>query len=74
LLLDIRHERPGASVALILRTLVLDGRLAEGAVSVSTVTRLYREAKLPRGARPSGHTRLRWQAERPGQLWHSSVR
>lgn len=73
LLLDIRREHPGASVPLILRTLVLDGRLAQGAVSVSTVTRLYREAKLPRGARPDGHTRLRWQADHPGALFHGDV-
>jgi putative transposase len=73
LLLDIRREHPTASAPLILRTLVLDGRLAKGAVSVSTVTRLYRDAKLPRGVRPSGHTRLRWQADHPGALWHGDV-
>jgi putative transposase len=73
LLLDIRREHPGASVPLILRTLILDGRLAKGAVSVSTVTRLYREAKLPRGVRPDGHTRLRWQADHPGALFHGDV-
>jgi putative transposase len=70
LLLDIRREHPGASVPLILRTLVLDGRLAKGAVSATTVARLYREAKLPRGVRQDGHTRLRWQADHPGALWH----
>jgi len=43
LLLDIRREHPGASVALILRTLVADGRLAERAVSPATVRRLYHE-------------------------------
>jgi putative transposase len=73
LLLDVRREYPGASAALILRTLVLDGRLPKGAVSVSTVTRLFQDAKLPRGARPSGHTRLRWQAEHPGALFHGDV-
>lgn len=73
LLLDIRREHPSASAALILRTLVLDGRLPKGAVSASTVARFYRDAKLPRGARPSGHTRLRWQAEHPGALWHGDV-
>jgi transposase InsO family protein len=73
LVLDVRREHPGASAALILRTLVLDGRLPKDAVSVSTVARLLRDAKLPRGARPSGHTRLRWQAERPGALWHGDV-
>ena len=73
LLLDIRREHPGASAALIVRTLVLDGRLAKDAVSVSTVARFYRDAKLPRGVRPNGHTRLRWQAEHPGALWHGDV-
>jgi len=73
LLLDVRREYPGASVALILRTLVLDGRLPKDTVSITTVTRLYRDAKLPRGARPSGHTRLRWQADHPGALWHGDV-
>ena len=73
LLLDVRREHPGASVALILRTLVLDGRLPKGVVSITTVTRLYRDAKLPRGIRPSGHTRLRWQADHPGALWHGDV-
>jgi transposase InsO family protein len=73
LLLDIRREHPGASVPLILRTLVLDGRLPKGAVSASTVVRLYREAKLPRGVRQDGHTRLRWQADHPGALWHGDV-
>lgn len=70
LLLDIRREHPSASAKLILRTLVLDGRLAKGCVSTSTVTRLYRDAKLPRGVRRDGHTRLRWQAEHAGALWH----
>ena len=36
LLLDVRREHPGASVPLILRTLILDGRLPKGAVSEST--------------------------------------
>lgn len=73
LLLDVRREHPGASAALILRTLVLDGRLRKGAVSAATVARFFRDAKLPRGARPSGHTRLRWQADHPGALWHGDV-
>jgi transposase InsO family protein len=73
LLLDIRREHPSASASLIVRTLVLDGRLAKGSVSVSTVTRLYRDAKLPRGVRRDGHTRLRWQAAHAGALWHGDV-
>jgi transposase InsO family protein len=76
LLCDIRREHPSASVPLILRTLVADGRLAAGAVSAATVARLFREQGLDRVAyRPgdAGKTRLRWQAERPGALWHGDV-
>ena len=58
---------------LILRTLVADGRLAKDAVSETTVARLFRAAGLPRGVRPDGHTRLRWQADHPGALWHGDV-
>ena len=73
LLLDIRREHPLATVPVILRTLVADGRLGKGAVSASTVQRLYREAGLPRGHRLDGHTRLRWQADHAGALWHGDV-
>jgi len=76
LLLDIRREHPDASVPLILRTLVDEGRLEEGKVSEPTVRRLYAAAGLRRrAARPEGEskTRLRWQAERPGALWHGDV-
>jgi putative transposase len=73
LLLDIRREHPTASVPLILRTLIADGRLAKAVVSETTVARLFREANLPRGVRPDGHTRLRWQADHPGALWHGDV-
>jgi transposase InsO family protein len=73
LVVEIRREHPMASAPLILRTLVTDGRLPADAVSATTVGRLLREAGLPRGARPDGHTRLRWQAEHPGALWHGDV-
>jgi putative transposase len=73
LLLDIRREHPTASVPLILRTLMADGRLSKDAISETTVARLYRDAGLSRGVHPDGHTRLRWQAERPGALWHGDV-
>lgn len=75
LLCDIRREHPSASVPLILRTLVADGRLARGAVSAATVARLFREQGLDRISYRGGdaHTRLRWQAERPGALWHGDV-
>jgi putative transposase len=76
LLCDIRREHPGASVPLILRTLVDDGRMVHGAVDETTVRRLFRAHGLDRvtlrdSAAPK--TRLRWQAERPGALWHADV-
>jgi transposase InsO family protein len=75
LLLDIRREHPTATVSLIVRTLVLDGRLEAGAVSASTVRRLYREHGLERVRLDAadGRIRLRWQADRADALWHSDV-
>lgn len=76
LLLEIRREHPSASVPLILRTLVLDGRLASGEISAATLRRLYREQHLERVTErdaESPRVRLRWQAERPGALWHADV-
>jgi len=76
LLCDIRRERPSASVSLILRTLEIDGRLEKGAVSASTVRRLFTEAgldKIPMRDGTGPKTRLRWEAERPGALWHGDV-
>jgi transposase InsO family protein len=76
LLLAIREEHPSASVPLILETLVAEGRLDKDAVSATTVRRLFAEHGLDRGAlrnRSEGKTRLRWQAERPGALWHGDV-
>jgi transposase InsO family protein len=76
LLLDIRREHPSAGVPLILRTLVADGRMSAGAVSATTVRRLYRDQGLDRVPLRDGHsahTRLRWQADRPNALWHGDV-
>ena len=76
LLADIRREHPNASVPLILRTLVADGRLDRGAVSEATVRRFFVEQGLDRVSLReslSNKTRLRWQAERPGALWHGDV-
>jgi len=76
LLLDIRREHPNASAALILRTLIADGRLTKGAVSVVTIRRLYREHRLDRATllrTDRGKTRLRWEAARPNALWHGDV-
>lgn len=76
LLLDIRREHRAASVPLILHTLVAEGRLEKGTVSAATLRRLYVENGLDRIAARDGagpKTRLRWQAEHPGALWHSDV-
>lgn len=76
LLCDIRREHPSASVPLIVRTLVLDGRMARGVVSAATIRRLFAERGLDRVPLRDGagaHTRLRWQAERPNALWHGDV-
>jgi transposase InsO family protein len=77
LLLDIRREHPSASVSLIVQTLIDEGRLEADAVSEPTVRRLYAAHGLRRRAAGTGDagasTRLRWQAERPGALWHGDV-
>ena len=76
LLGDIRREHPNASVPLILRTLVTDGRLDKSAVSEATVRRFFVEQGLDRVSLRESKTttaRLRWQAESPGALWHGDV-
>ncbi len=76
LLVDIRREHPSAAVPLIVRTLVLDGRLDEGVVSTSAVQRLFRQEgvdRIPARDASSPRARLRWEAERPGALWHGDV-
>lgn len=76
LLCAIRKEHPSASVPLILRTLVAEGRLPQGAVSETTVRRLFEEKGLDRVSLRQGvggKQRLRWQAEHPGALWHGDV-
>ena len=76
LLLAIRREHPHASAPLILRTLIADGRLEAEAVSAQTVRRFFVEAGLDRVRLRGGggeKQRLRWQAERPGALWHGDV-
>jgi transposase InsO family protein len=75
LLLAIRHEHPTVSVALIHRTLIADGRLEPGRVSMSTLRRLYRQHGLERTVRRVGgaRMRLRWETAAPNQIWHADV-
>ena len=75
LLCDIRRERPDVSVPLIVRTLRAEGRIGSE-VRVCTVRRMYAEKGLSRVAAADGKgekARLRWQAARPGALWHGDV-
>jgi transposase InsO family protein len=82
LLCDIRREHPSASVPLILRTLIEEGRLDQDAHKHESVVRkLFADRGLLRcSARvetsqgdSAGTTRLRWEAEHPGALWHGDV-
>jgi transposase InsO family protein len=77
LLLDIRREHPDVSVAMILRTLELDGRIERDTLRASTLRRFFAEQGLDRVAFRSvtsdGRQRLRWQAAHPGALWQGDV-
>lgn len=75
LVLAIRRTHPNASVPLILRTLTDEGRVATGQVTASAVRRLLAAHGLDRRtlARSGKRERRRWEAERPGKLWHADV-
>ena len=76
LLLDIRREHPRASVPLILRTLVQDGRMDEADARPATVRRLFVEHGLDRVhlvSQQEQPIRLRWEAAGPNALWHADV-
>ena len=78
LLCDIRREHPEVSVTLIVRTLRADGRIGPE-VTACTVRRMFHDKGLARcvavdgNGGQGGKTRLKWQAERPGALWHGDV-
>jgi transposase InsO family protein len=76
LVCEVRRENPGASAELIIETLVVEGRIDKDAVSPSAVRRLFAARGLDRRTLrhgPDAKQRLRWQAERPGALWHGDV-
>jgi len=75
LLLDIRSENTSASVPLILRTLIAEGRLNEATVSASTVRRLYRAHGLNRASLRANNKlgRLSWRAAGPNAIWQGDV-
>ncbi len=78
LLLAIRRDHPQIATTVILRTLVMSGRLAAGTISDTTLRRLYAEHGLDKKTlrrRDLGHPteRRRWQAARAHQVWHADV-
>ena len=78
LLLEVRRQNPSASAKLIVRTLEASGRLTVGAVSASTVRRLFAAAGLLRRTlreanKGEGADRRRWEAAHAGALWHGDV-
>ncbi len=75
LLVAIRKAHPRVSAALILRTLVSDGRLEAGVVTESTLRRFYAERGLDRQTlKHAEHgPRRRWQSPRPNAVWHADV-
>ncbi len=75
LLVAIRKAHPRVSAALILRTLVSDGRLEAGTLTESTLRRFYAERGLDRQTlKHAEHgPRRRWQSPRPNAVWHADV-
>jgi transposase InsO family protein len=82
LICAIRAENRSASVPLILKTLADEGRLDKKEVSPQVVRKMLAERGLLRISAKAAESvdphqgplmRLRWQAERPGALWHGDV-
>lgn len=76
-LLQMRREHRSAAAELLLSEAVRHRVVPKDAVSLSTVRRLFHAAGLPRlsarRALRSGKQRRRWQARKPGDLWHGDV-
>lgn len=75
LLVDIREAFPKVSAALILRTLIADGRVEDGALTESTIRRFFAERGLDRRsvAQYDREPRRRWETASPNALWHADV-
>lgn len=78
MLLQMRKAHRSAPVDLILTEAIRNGIVAEDAVSVSTVRRLFRAAGLNReqrrrASRRADVQRRRWAAKNAGDLWHGDV-
>lgn len=75
LALDTAEAHPDASAALILRTLVVNGRLEPGQISAPTLRRLLCDHGLGgrRRKRRERTLRRRWQMASCGHLFHADV-
>jgi hypothetical protein len=77
MLLEMRSANRSAAASLILDQAVANGIVAKDQVSVSTIRRLFADAGLPRLSRKRAQRadtqRRRWQAAKPGDLWHGDV-
>lgn len=75
LLVAIRKAYPRVSAALILRTLITDGRIEAGALTESTLRRFFAQRGLDRASAGlrAREPRRRWEAAAPNALWHADV-
>ncbi len=78
LLLEMRLEHPTVSAELLLSEAIRNGVVQKGTLTVSSLRRLFQDANLPRiskkrAERKTDNQRRRWQAEKPGDLWHGDV-
>ncbi|NOY27158.1 MAG: transposase family protein [Oligoflexia bacterium] len=78
LLVQMRAEHRSAPIDQLLAEAHRHGIIMEGQVSISTLTRLFRDAGLTRlsrrvAQRKADVQRRRWQARNPGDLWHGDV-
>lgn len=77
LLLEMRREHPTAAADMLLDAAVQQGVVAERAISLATLRRLYarhglsRRGAVSRAARAKD--RRKWQTDRVCRLWHTDV-
>ncbi len=76
-LLDMRVEHPTAAADLLLDAAVKQGVVAQGAISLPTLRRLYARSGLSRvSVRPRSvraRDRRRWETDRACRVWHTDV-
>ena len=76
-LLDMRREHPSAAAELLLDAATQTGVIAEGAISLPTLRRLFAEEGLPRTSSKRrtlrAKDRRRWETDRICRVWHADV-